>query len=392
MHSNVYDAVVFRFILLNFSFQVIVAVIAPYVQIILRNKGYSHSMVGLVVAIGQLGSIILPLLISGVSDKTRRTKLLFLILALVCAVVFIPMALSPSVAITAISLFVVSGMYLSISPLIDGYQNRLLNGDAQKYGIARSAGTMGYVLALALFSLIRFPKETDNSSIALCLAIATAVFMAVVLFIPKDLPPEKDSKKRKSISGLFSKRFYLMMVVIGLSRVAHAIPDRLLSSYMVEVLGLGGNFALFVSLGALSEFVMMNIGGILLEKKKTTPYTLIVLGSFALAVRLLVYRFFPSVLGLVFAQLLHSMTFGSYHIAATQFIAHDVQKEHYSVAMSFYWAIATNLPQMLGSLAGGVVIDRFGYNILFSSFSLFPILATVLALLCRGILKAKPLD
>ena len=379
----------FRFILLNFSFQVIVAVIAPYVQILLRNKGYSHSMVGLVVAIGQLGSIILPLLISGVSDKTRRTKLIFLILALICAVVFVPTALSPSVAITAISLFIVSGMYLSISPLIDGYQNRLLNGDAQKYGIARSAGTMGYVLALVLFSLIKFPNESDNRSIALCLAIVTAVFMAVVLIIPNDLPPEKESRKRKSISGLFSKRFYLMMLVIGLSRVAHAVPDRLLSSYMVEVLGLGGNFALFVSLGALSEFVMMNIGGILLEKKKTTTYTLIVLGSLALAVRLLIYRFFPSVLGLVFAQLLHSMTFGSFHIAATQFIAHDVQKEHYSVAMSFYWAIATNLPQMLGSLAGGVVIDRFGYNTLFSGFSMFPILATLLALFCRGILKSK---
>ena len=363
--------------------------IAPYVQILLRNKGYSHSMVGLVVAIGQLGSIILPLLISGVSDKTRRTKLIFLILALICAVVFVPTALSPSVVITAISLFIVSGMYLSISPLIDGYQNRLLNGDAQKYGIARSAGTMGYVLALVLFSLIKFPNESDNRSIALCLAIVTAIFMAVVLIIPNDLPPEKGSKKRKSISGLFSKRFYLMMLVIGLSRVAHAVPDRLLSSYMVEVLGLGGNFALFVSLGALSEFVMMNIGGILLEKKKTTTYTLIVLGSLALGVRLLIYRFFPSVLGLVFAQLLHSMTFGSFHIAATQFIAHDVQKEHYSVAMSFYWAIATNLPQMLGSLIGGVVIDRFGYNILFSSFSMFPILATLLALFCRKILKSK---
>ena len=379
----------FRFILLNFTFQVIVAVIAPYTQILLRNKGYSHSMVGLVVAIGQLGSIIIPLLISGVSDKTRRTRLMFLILALVCVAFFVPTALSPSVLITAISLFIVSGMYLSLSPLIDGYQSRLLNGDAQKYGIARSAGTMGYVLALALFSLIKFPKESDNGSIALCLAFATAAFMAVVLMIPNDLPPERETRKRKTIKGVFSKRFYLMMIVIGLSRVAHAVPDRLLSSYMVEVLGLGGNFALFVSLGALSEFVMMNVGGILLEKKKTTSYTLIVLGSLALAVRLLVYRFFPSVLGLVFAQLLHSLTFGSFHIAATQFIARDVQKEHYSVAMSFYWAIATNLPVMLGSLLGGFVIDRFSYNALFSSFSLFPFVAMVLALFCKGILKSK---
>ncbi len=379
----------FRFILLNFFFQIIIATISPYTQILLRNKGYSHSLVGLIVAIGQLGSIILPLIISGIADRTRKTKLIFFILTIVCAVAFFPAALSGSVFITALSLFVVSGMYLSTSPIIDGYQSRLLKGDAEKYGFARSAGTMGYVIALALFSLTHFPNESDNMSIAMCLVIFSVIFLLIVLIIPNDLPPDKRKEGRKSIAGVFSNRFYVMMIIVGLTRIAHAVVDRLLSSYMVEDLDLGGNFALFMSLGALSEFVMMIVGGVLLEKKKTTPYTLVVISCLALVVRLLIYRLFPNIPGLICAQLLHSMTFGGFHIAVTQFISQNVKKEHYSLAMSFYWAIATNLPGMFGALLGGFVIDSLGFNSLFLLFTLFPLAATLLAVYCRDMLNYK---
>ena len=389
MHANVYYAVVFRLILLNFFFQIIIATISPYTQILLRNKGYSHSLVGLIVAIGQLGSIILPLIISGIADRTRKTKLIFFILTIVCALAFFPAALSGSVVITALSLFVVSGMYLSTSPIIDGYQTRLLKGDAEKYGFARSAGTLSYVISLALFSLTHFPNESDNMSIAMCLVIFSAIFLLVVMIIPNDLPPEKNKEKRKYISGVFSNRFYVMMIIVGLTRMAHSVADRLLSSYLVEDLGLGGNFALFISLGALAEFVMMIVGGVLLKKKKTTPYTLIVISCIALIVRLLIYRLFPNIPGLVCAQLLHAMTFGGFHIAVTQFISHDVKKEHYSLAMSFYWAIASNLPGMLGALLGGFVIDSLGFKSLFLLYTLFPLAAVFLALYCRDMLRNK---
>ena len=379
----------FRFLLLNFFFQIIVATISPYTQILLRNKGYSHFLVGLIVAIGQLGSIVMPLAISSLADRTRKTKLIFLVLTVICVAFFFPAALSGSLLVTVLSYFVVCGSYLSISPLIDGYQTRLLKGDAEKYGFARSAGTMGYVIALALFSLTRFPDESDNMSIATCLAVFSAVFMIMVFIIPDDLPPDRSRRRRRSISGLFSSRFYILMIIVGLTRMAHAVPDRLLSSYMVENLGLGGNFALFVSLGALSEFVMMILGGVLLEKKKTTPYTLVVIACIAIAVRLAIYRLFPTIPGLICAQLLHSLTFGSFHIAVTHFISQNVRKEHYSVAMSFYWAIATNLPGMLGALLGGFAIDSLGFNHLFSLFTLFPLAALFIAFSCRDVLKGK---
>lgn len=372
--------------LLNFSLQAAVSAISPYTQLLLRNKGYSHSLVGVIVAIGQVASIFFPVLFGMLSDRTRKTRLLFVLLALGTAVAFVPTALSGSVAVTIVCFFVASALFWSINPMNDGYENRVLGGDSSKYGVVRAMGTLGYLVCLVVFALTGFPVETDNRSIALCTVVTLSVFCFMVLFAPKDEPKsvEPQGNEGRFFSfDWFSSKFYLMMFVVALTRIAEAVIDKLLSSYMTEELNLGGRFALFVALGAASEFVMIVVGGRLMQKGKVSAYGLIVLSAIGMTVRLLIYRFFPTIPAFIVAQLLHACTFGALHIGVSKFVAQNVNESHYSLAMSFYWAIATNLPEMIGVLAGGFVIDIFGYGALFASYVVFPVLALVICLANR---------
>ena len=341
-----------RLVILNFFLQSTVAVLAPYVQIIFRNKGYSHSLVGVIIAVGQIASIIVPIFICMISDRTRKTKTMVIILTMASAALLYPTALSSSLALTFVFYFLTASCFWSLNPMMDGYETRLLRGNSSAYGLARSAGTMGYVVALILFGLTGFPDETDNHSIWLCFLITAAVFLLFMLRSPKDLPAEQteDKQEQKSFSfKWFSGKYWLMMLIVALSRFGHAVPDKLLASYMTEVLGLGDKFTLLIALGALSEFVMMLVGGRLLQKGKASPYLFVLLASAGLAVRLMIYYFAKSLAVFTLAQLFHSVTFGALHIGMAKFIAQDVKKEHYSLAMSLYWAIATNLPAMLGA-------------------------------------------
>lgn len=372
--------------LLNFSLQAAVSAISPYTQLLLRNKGYSHSLVGVIVAIGQVASIFFPVLFGMLSDRTRKTRLLFVVLAAGTAIAFVPTAISGSVAVTIVCFFVASALFWSINPMNDGYENRVLGGDSSKYGVVRAMGTLGYLVCLVVFALTGFPVETDNRSIALCTVVTLSVFCFMVLFAPKDEPKsvEPQGNEGRFFSfDWFSSKFYLMMFVVALTRIAEAVIDKLLSSYMTEELNLGGRFALFVALGAASEFVMMVVGGRLMQKGKVSAYGLIVMSAIGMIVRLLIYRFFPTIEAFTVAQLLHSFTFGALHIGVSKFVAQNVNESHYSLAMSFYWAIATNLPEMIGVLAGGFVIDIFGYGTLFASYVVFPVLALVICLANR---------
>lgn len=376
----------FRLMLLNFSLQAAVSAIAPYTQLLLRNKGYSHSLVGVIVAIGQVASIFFPVLFGMLSDRTRKTRLLFVVLAAGTAIAFVPTAISGSVAVTIGCFFVASALFWSINPMNDGYENRVLGGDSSKYGVVRAMGTLGYLVCLVVFALTGFPVETDNRSIALCTVVTLSVFCFMVLFAPKDEPKSVETQGNEGrffSFDWFSSKFYLMMFVVALTRIAEAVIDKLLSSYMTEELNLGGRFALFVALGAASEFVMIVVGGRLMQKGKVSAYGLIVLSAIGMTVRLLIYRFFPTIPAFIVAQLLHSFTFGALHIGVSKFVAQNVNESHYSLAMSFYWAIATNLPEMIGVLAGGFVIDIFGYGTLFASYVVFPVLALVICLANR---------
>ena len=382
-----------RLILLNFFLQASISAIDPYTQLFLRNKGYSYSLVGIIYAVGQAASIVFPVLFCMLSDKTKKTKLLFLLMA-IGSLGFVVAALNNSLFITFLCFFVASACLWTLNPMNDGYQNRVLNGDSSKYGIARAMGTFGYVVCLVVFGLTGFPDETNNKSIALVIGIALCFFFLAATFAPSDKnlvsASLEKSKKEKAFSfKWFDSKFYIIMGIVFISRIAESIVDKMLSSYLTEHLNLGSKFSLLVALGAASEFVMMIVGGRLLQKGKVKPYTLITLSALALTIRLLIYRFFPTTLACVFAAMLHSFNFGGLHIGLTKYMAQNVSEDHYSLAMSLYWAIATNLPEMIGTLIGGFVIDGFGYPTLFASYAIFPAISFVLFLIFKNKLTGE---
>ena len=381
-------AVVSRLLLLCIFNQATTAAVSPYLQIILRNKGYSHSIVGLIMAFGQIATVIIPMLIGMLSDRTRKTKPIIIVLAILSSVAFMPAALSGSLVLTFITFFLASGIFWSTHPIVDGYETRLLKGDASKYGLIRSMGTMGYIVFLIIFGVTGFPNQADNTSICTSIAMVCAALVVVSFFIPNDIPAEKNGRRSRFSLSVFSRKFYLMMLLVGLSRISQAVIEKLLSSYMMEVMGMGGNFVLYVAWGAFCEFLMILFGGKLLQKGSVSAYTMILLSFIGLAVRLLIYCLFPSVVGFVFGQTLHALTFGALHIGVTKFIAQNVEPAHYSLGQSFYWAIATNLPEMLGALAGGFIIDWFGYRNLFAVYSIFPAVAAILCVAFRKTLAS----
>ena len=372
----------YRYYLLAVLTQVAIAAYAPYIQIILRNKGYSYSLVGVIIAVGQAAAIVGPLLISSLTDRTGRTKL-FLVLSAVCALLLgIPFYLSSSVAVVVVSVFLLDAFFWSLNPLSDGFLTRKLKGTKTSYGTLRACGTFGYMTALTLFALTGFPDESSNSSILICFSLFVSLFIIAALLQTDDRREMGKGRGKFFSFSWFSPSFYIFMMIVAFTRVGQSVVEKLLASYMTEHLGLGSYFSLFIAIGALCEFLCMLLFGRLLRKNRVTPAFLLFISAVGLTVRLLLYLI-PSIWVFALAQTLHGLTFGALHVAATTYTARTVSSEHYEMGMSIYWAVATNLPEMLGSLFGGFVIDSWGYPTLFVSYAVFPFIAALLCILLR---------
>ena len=375
--------------LLSMLTQASVATLSPYLQIIFRNKGYSHSLSGVLIALCQLSAIIMPLMVSSISDKRGKTKNMIILCGILSIILAFPFLLSENLTLVVISAFLLNGFFWCLNPLSDGYINRKLSGDSSRYGLIRAMGTLSYVTALIMFGVTGFPHENDNTSILKCMMIFIPLLVIGASFLKENKRVNEKEEKGKLFSfSWFPKRFYIFMAIVALTRVGQAVVEKLLASYMTENLGLGDSFVLFVALGAIFEFFCMIIFGKLNKKGVLSSTTILTISAIGLTLRLLLYLI-PGLPAFIVAQTLHGLTFGALHLCATSYTAANCSKNHYDLGMTLYWSLATNLPEMLGAFLGGFIIDKYGYPMLFFSYSSFPLLAVILSLVFRKTLLGE---
>lgn len=386
-----------------FTFQAINAVVNPYLQVLLRNAGYSYEMIGVLYALYEAFGIIGPLVIGIVADRTGRYRSAMLLCTVGCAVAFVPLALSTSLVVTVLGLFFVAFCLRSLFPLQDTVATNFLQNDAGRYARMRAFGTLGYILANLLFAAISFPRVDSNSSILLALLICCAVFFVATIFLPRRFcmgDPHKGSVPQAGTTvstrsdvpeKWFDVAFLIGLAAMGFSRISMAAVTSFFSLYMVEELGID-QLSFLTAVGATSEILMMLYSGYLLQKKRVEPITLILLSSIGMLVRLLIYAFFPSYAGVFCGQLLHSLGFGAFHPAAVLFVARRVRRLHKGVGMSMYISLATGLPAVLGSSLGGVLTANYGYKTMFIVLSMFSIISVFICLGFRKILTRPALE
>lgn len=378
----------YRLFLLSMLTQLSVASFNPYLQIILRNKEYAYSTIGVILSLCQLAAIIIPILVSFFTSRYQKTKPFILLAILLSILTVIPFIAANNIIIVALSVVIMNGFFWCFNPLVDGFLNRSLKGDSSRYSIVRAAGTLTYVTGLTLFGITGFPNEKDNYSMLKCILFVLTLYLLVTLLNQesREKGEEKDDKRQFFSVSWFPKKFYLYMFLVGIYYMGMSVIDRYISTYMTEVLGFGSYFSVFIALGAATEAVLMIVGGRMLKKGMVTRMGLFRLACLTLVGRLGFYLL-PGIVPFTIAQMTHGITFGLFHVATTDFIAKEVSPKHYELGTTFYWSCGVNLPVMFGSLIGGYVIEYLGYRVLFPFFAVFPLIAFLLSLVFGKELK-----
>ena len=123
----------------------IYAIVNPFLQVMLRNKGYSYEIVGVLLSLFEIAGIAGPLLVARHVDKRGNMKAVVLFCTVIACMGMTVLMLSTSLLITIVGLSLLAFFLRSLMPLLDSYANNLFNGDSQKYTLIRSFGTVGFV-------------------------------------------------------------------------------------------------------------------------------------------------------------------------------------------------------------------------------------------------------
>ncbi|MXI87631.1 MFS transporter [Sphaerochaeta halotolerans] len=371
----------------------IMAVFNPYLQVMIRNLGYSHDMVGLLLAVFETAGIVGPLLIARHVDNRGSSKNTILFCTGMSALGVTLLMVSTSIWMTMFALTILAFFLRSLIPIIDSYANNRLHGDAQKYAVLRSGGTIGFVLFSLLLAVTHRPDLTSNSNIGFHVLGTFLLFMFPVLAWKKEPKrpkiPHDDSTQAEG--KWYDLAFIVGLVIIGLNRMSMSSIASFFSLYLVEELGINA-ISLMNAIASGSEFGALILAGYLLQRKKVLPVQLLMISSGAMVVRLLIYAMVPTFGGVLVAQFLHSLCYGFFHPAAIFLVARRVRRSHRTLGMSMYVSLGIGLPTVLGSSLGGLIVEQFGYRALFMDYSLFALASVVVGLASYKLMTSKTLE
>lgn len=357
------------------------AVVNPYLQVMIRNLGYTHDMVGFLLAVFETAGIVGPMLVARYVDTRGSSKTTILFCTVVSAFAMVLLMFSSTIWLTMLALVLLAFFMRSFFPILDSYTNNHLDGDAQKYSLLRSGGTVGFVFFSLVLAATNRPDLTSNTNIGFHALFGFSLFLLPVLAWKRE--PKKIHPKHRSSDNdegkWYDMAFVVGLVIIGLNRISMSSIASFFSLYLVEELQVNA-ISLMNAIASGSEFGAMILAGFLLQRKKVLPVQLLMISSAAMVVRLLIYAFVPTFAGALVAQFLHSLCYGFFHPAAIFLVARRVRRSHRTLGMSMYVSLGIGLPTVIGSSLGGIVLEYAGYRMLFMGYALFALASILVGL------------
>jgi len=398
-----------------FAVFAVYGIVSPYLQLLLQGLGYSPSLVGLFLSLFETVGIIAPLVISNSQKLSSRGRLVLFGTSLAVLLSLPGFALIRSPAATALSVALLAIGVKTMVPFMDAESVSYLKSRAESgakgrvsYGSLRVMGSIGFIFASFLFGRLSAEDQGKPEAISLAIGI-TVVFLVLCLFslpahagsrggaaqpVRTATPPAQTAvppvqtatpapqeaeqvRARRGAARNFDPLFFLGLIIIALNRLAIVPATSFISLYVRDELR-ANDVGWLWSLSAASEIPLMIFSSVIIGA--IGPMASVAIASGAVALRLAICAFFPSVAGVAAGQLLHSLCFGLFYPAAVAFVAERVPEEKRPLGMALFSGLAVGLPTVLGNALGGFVAEHLGYRTLFLSFIGFAIASVLLYL------------
>ncbi len=345
------------------------AVAYSYASVFLLARGFSSTQVGIILALGNLFTLILQPVAASFLDKTKKVTVRQFLMGLAVAALFFAACLifvpGPLLVIAAVFVLMVLSMVLMQSLISSLYFRYEAMGYKINFGLGRGIGSFSYAVMSTAMGFI-----TDKwgeifipvaaSVLILCYGLSIYFFKADRTVTQESVSErETDDEKPASFIGMFKRYPSFMLFVLGFIFVIFEHSS--LNNFFIKVLGnVGGSssdLGICIAIAAALELPVMAIYGKL--SKRLNHSRILIFSAFAYILKATCTYFAASVGQIFLCQLLQIFTYALYSPAATYF-ANEVMRPCDKVKGQAYMLTSTISGGIIASAVSGVIIDNFG--------------------------------
>lgn len=331
----------------------------PYWGLYLQSKGFDAVAIGSLMALLMATKIVAPNVWGWLGDHIGHRMLIVRLAAVASFVIFLAMFDADTFVVVGIVMVLFSFFWNASLPQFEVITFSYLKGRVARYAHIRLWGSVGFILTVVLVGML-----VDLKGAAVILPSVLAMFFGILLtsLFVSDPKSEVKVESEESIFGVLKRPAIIaFFAAVFLMQMAHGPYYAFYSIYLSDYDYSKTVIGLLWGLGVLAEVALFLVMHRLLER--WGGKLLLIISLLLAALRWLLIGYFPELPVLVFAQLLHAATFGSFHAAAIHLVHHYFRGPHKGRGQALYSSLSFGAGGAVGAFASGISWQQWGPNL-----------------------------
>jgi PPP family 3-phenylpropionic acid transporter len=338
------------------------SVFLPYMSIYFSEKGFSGTAVGMILSLWAFVSVVSQPVMGMINDRMNDPRKLLMLCAIIAPVLGLGFYYLDSLApILALSV-VFTWFQASAAPLSDSLAISVGNKEGFSFGSIRLWGALSYSIGAFCTGFI-YEKIGYASSFFVYLAISVFVFL-VVFFIPKTKPsPHKVTIFEQAREVLNHKPFIAFLAISLLVSLCSSMNFTFLPLYFKEMgfntKWLGTAFAIAAIVEVPMFWFSAKLG------KRIGRFNVLCFASALTAVRFILLFAFQNVYLVLSLQAIDGISYALFASLAVEVVEGYASEKTKATFQTIFAAVTYGLGGIIGSTAGGILIDYKGAPFLY---------------------------
>lgn len=358
-----------------------IGVFMPYMSVYFKSIGFNGSQTGQLLSLVTLSTILAPHFWGWLTNRTGLPKRVLQIAILGTFIAAASMNFVTSYQGLWWVMLAYAVFFSALTPLSDTLTLRSIRNLNVPYTRIRVGGSIGFILAV---TLVGYLIESYGPKVILPSVTAFLAIAVIISFYVYEQPIEVNNQKQKGdfLNLMKNREVIFFLILAFLSFLAHAPFNVFFAVHLTNAGFSGDQVGLLIAFGVLVEiFVFLFLGNFF--TRLNVVYLIAFCFMCGIARWYLIAWYADSVWVALLTQLLHCITFATFHMVSINQINRLFPEQYAAQGQAMYSGFAIGLGGGIGMVGAGYLWDWFGGQWTFTAASMVSVLALVVLIISQ---------
>ena len=340
----------------------VLGIFLPFFNLYCYHLGFSGFRIGILSAVRTVAHVLFPLVWGALADRLNARRPIYILCCVCSALIWMLYLFTVDFwPILAINIFY--GIFFSrIISFLEAFTMVVLGKEKKSYGRIRVWGSISFIVVVLVLGKI---IDLYSVEMIVVLILAGSLMLSVISTQVPDLPIAKKKRMSGRAKSLLDRHVGGFLLCAVLMLVRHGAYYGFFSIHL-ENLVFGSTFiGLTWALASVSEILVMLRSDQIFNRFSIKA--VLIFSFMVAALRWFILFFVQSAAAILLAQVLHAVTYGTFHIASILYIDRLAPDKAKTMGQAVNNATSYGLGLMVGFFINGYLYEIIG------SFALFMI-------------------